>query len=220
LQRLAREDAAVLAPRPWTYAGIVRAPGTVNVIVVPDQGPDVARPEPTTELRRRILDYLDKRRDITSRLVVHGPRYLPVIVKAEIKLWPQAIDAGASAAVVHDETLARIVAFLHPTRGGPDGSGWRVGDHVSTAELFQVIRPTEDLGYLSLLQVQEGVPAYHFPPLGPGGEWKDENGERPQKLRREFGAMARLADYEIVCSAVNDDGSPAHTVDVAPDKDT
>ena len=49
---------------------------------------------------------------------------------------------------VKAETLERIKAFLHPTRGGPDGTGWRVGQPVFVSDLFPAIMPTEDIGYI------------------------------------------------------------------------
>ena len=62
--------------------------------------------------------------------------------------------------------------------------------------------PAEDLGYISSLQVRPDIPAYHFPPINPGGtsgNFRDEL-ERPFKLS-PLGASVRLADYELVCAA-------------------
>jgi hypothetical protein len=188
---------------PWTFAGVVRAPGMVNVVVVPDQGDAVARPEPTPELLDEVRSYLDQRRDVGVGLQVVGPRYLPIMVQAEVVIWQQAAAAGATVDDVRADTLARIAAFLHPTRGGPGGNGWRVGQNVYTSDLFQAIMPAADLGYISTLQVRPDIPAYHFPPLNPTGTDGNYNAnlERPFALSG-FGASVRLADYELVCAAV------------------
>ncbi|MCX5357759.1 putative baseplate assembly protein [Streptomyces sp. NBC_00124] len=188
---------------PWTFAGIVRAPGTANVVIVPDQGDGVPRPEPTPELLDQVRSYLDQRRDIGVQLQVVGPRYLPIIVQAEVVIWQQAAAAGATLGDVRADTLARIAAFLHPTRGGPDGTGWRVGQNVYTSDLFRAVMPAADLGYLSTLQVRPDTPAYHYPPLNPTGTDTNYNPnlERPFALSG-FGASVRLADYELVCAAV------------------
>jgi predicted phage baseplate assembly protein len=186
---------------PWTFAGIVRAPGTVNLIVVPDQGPTVSRPEPTQEQLREVRAHLEPRRDLTAGLAVLGPRYLPVIVHVDLVVWQQAVDAGADLERVRADTRERIQAFLHPTRGGPARSGWRVGQPVFTSDLFRAIMPTEDLGYISSLQVRPDIPAYHFPPINPGGTASNFNAplERPFPLS-PLGASVRLADYELVCA--------------------
>jgi hypothetical protein len=173
----------------------------VNLIVVPDRGLDVPRPEPAPDQIRLVQTYLDSRRDLTAHLEVVTPRYLPVIVNVEIIVWQHALDAGADRATIEADTRRRIRAFLHPTRGGPDGTGWNVGDPVFTSDLFKALMPTEDLGYISVLQVRPDTPAYHFPPLGPGGVYKPDL-ERPFALSA-FGASVRLADYELVCAAAD-----------------
>jgi predicted phage baseplate assembly protein len=190
---------------PWTFAGIVRAPGTVNVIVVPDQGASVPQPEPTPKLLREVLGFLDQRRDLTAHLEVMGPRYLPIVVQVELVVWQQAIDAGADQNAVRADTLRKIMAFLHPTRGGPVGDGWQVGQPVFNSDLFRAIMPAEDTGYISSLQIRPDIPTYHFPPLNPTGAANNYNAalERPFPLS-QFGASVRLADYELVCAA--DDG--------------
>ncbi|SDW52593.1 putative baseplate assembly protein [Amycolatopsis xylanica] len=205
-----------LSPRskgddPWTYAGIVRAPGSVTVIIVPDQGMSVARPEPAQEQLREVRAYLEPRREVTAHLEVHGPRYLPVAVNVELVVWQEAIDAGADQNQVRAEMLAAIGRFLHPTAGGPGGAGWQIGQPVLTSDLLRAIAPSEDLGYLSVLQVRPDIPAYHFPPLNPDGTAAnyDQDNERPFRLS-PFGASVRVADYELVCAAADS----AHTIKV------
>ena len=68
-------------------------------------------------------------------------------------------DAGADQAKVGADTLDLIRAFLHPTRGGPDGAGWQVGQPVFTSDLFRAIMPAEDIGYIATLQVAADIPA-------------------------------------------------------------
>jgi hypothetical protein len=189
---------------PWAFAGITRAPGNVSVIIVPDQGPTVDRPEPTPEVIAQVSAYLEPRRDLTAHLQVIGPRYLPVIVSVGLVVWQEALDAGADQDKVKADTLDLILAFLHPTRGGPDGGGWQVGQPVFTSDLFRAIMPSEDLGYISTLQVQPDIPAYHFPPLNPGGTTTNYNPatERPFPLSA-LGASVRVADYELVCAAAS-----------------
>jgi hypothetical protein len=200
---------------PWTFAGIVRAPGTVNVIIVPDQGAAVPRPEPTRDLLREVQGYLDQRRDLTAHLEVLGPRYLPVIVQVELIVWQQAIDAGADQNKVKADILQKIKAFLHPTKGGPQGSGWQVGQPVFVSDLFQAIMPPEDIGYISSLQIRADIPAYHFPPLNPAGTASNFNAalERPFALS-PLGASVRVADYELVCAAADSQHSINTTVPV------
>ena len=190
---------------PWTFAGIVRAPGTVNVIIVPDQGADVPRPEPTRDLIREVQEYLDQRRDLTAHLAVLGPRYLPISVDMTIVMWQQAIEAGANETKVHDDTLEKIMAFLHPTRGGPQGNGWQPGQPVFVSDLFRAIMPPEDIGYISTLQIKAETPVFPFPLLDREGAPRtfDPARDRPFLLS-SLGASVRVTDYELVCAATDD----------------
>ena len=184
--RVHRAAGAGGAGDPWEFGAMIRAPGTVNLVIVPDRGLEVPRPEPTQDQIRLVQGYLDARRDLTARLEVVGPRYLPIIVNVEIMVWQQALTAGADRAEIEAETRARIQAFLHPTRGGPGGTGWTVGQPVFTSDLFRALMPTEDLGYISVLQVgrapRRTAPSARF--------------DTPER-----GASVRLADYELVCAA-------------------
>ncbi|WP_035845060.1 putative baseplate assembly protein [Kitasatospora azatica] len=187
---------------PWAFGGIDRSPGSVNVVIVPDQGASVPRPTPTREVLDAVRGHLDQRRDVTCALTVLEPRYLPIIAEVDLVIWQHAINAGADPDAIVADTRARVVAFLHPTRGGPDGTGWQVGQAVYTSDLFQAVMPSQDLGYIAGLTVKADIPLYHFPPLNPAGTAANFNDllERPFHLE-SAGASVRLADYELVCSA-------------------
>ena len=97
--------------------------------------------------------YLDERRDLTANLEVNGPRYLPVKVTAKIVIWKRAKESGVDVRRGEGEHKEKIRRFLHPTRGGPDGRGWQVGQHVFVADLFKAIMPPEDIGYIELMTI-------------------------------------------------------------------
>ncbi len=187
---------------PHRFASVDRSPGNVNVIIVPDLGPTVARPEPTKELLREVQAYLDKRRDLTARLMVTGPRYLPVKAVINATAWSKAIAQGliASANDLKSDIVNKLKNYLHPTAGGLDGKGWEVGQSVFIADLFKAIMPPENVGFISSLTLEAEIPAYHFPPLGPGGAYN--SAERPFQLATP-GAWVRVADYELVCFGIS-----------------
>ncbi len=185
-----------LAPRsgstgaPWTFGGIDRSPGNVTLIVVPYPRPNEARPEPTPKLVREVQADLDRRRDLTARLRVTGPRYLPVRVTADMYVWQSAIAGGLldptlNGADAYAALVQRIQRFLHPVTGGADGTGFEVGQSLFIAELFNAIKPDGDIGYLALIAVEAQTPAYSPTarpfPLSPLGAW------------------VRAADYELIC---------------------
>jgi predicted phage baseplate assembly protein len=170
---------------PWNYGGIQRAPGAVNVVIVPDQGLSVPRPAPTPDLIRLVRDYLDPRRDLTAHLEVLGPCYLPVHAKVTMQVWLDAVNAGVDLNKLQADTIAAIKIFLHPTQGGPQRTGWAVGQSVFTSDLFQAIAPAADVGYISNLQVKA-----------------DPDPTQPRPIATpDYGASVWVADYELVCAA-------------------
>ena len=158
-----------LAPRlkadgtPWTYANMTRAPGSVYVIVVPGQRAGRSPSGTHFELINEVKEYLDRRRDLTASLTVVGPRYLPVMVTAVLNVWQQAINTGIDQTQVVAETKKRINTYLHPTRGGPDGTGWKAGQPVFASDLFRAIMPPENIAYIGSLHCRPTYPSIAFP---------------------------------------------------------
>jgi predicted phage baseplate assembly protein len=197
---------------PWTFGALDRSPGNVNVVIVSDQGPNVPQPQPSNDTLYTVQGYLDQRRDLTARLLVTGPRYLPIIVSVNVVVWQSIATNPTVLTTIQDDTLNNIMQFLHPTRGGLDGTGWQVGQSVFVTDLFKAIQPSPDIGYISTLTIWADIPAYHFPPLGPGGPF-NQPVERPYPIPTSpGGASVRLADYELVCAA----NPLAHIVNVIP----
>jgi baseplate J-like protein len=182
-------DLSVKIGDPWTYGNLNRDTGNVQVIVIPAGPLSDRTPAPTTELLQEVSDYLEERRTVTTALTVTGPRYLPIEVIADIRVWRKAVDTGlATIAQVKADTLAKIFQFLHPVLGNIDGTGWQVGDDQTIAPLFEFIKPPSEVGFIASLLIQAGVPLYTPPtrlfPVGMPGAW------------------IKFADYEMVCSAV------------------
>jgi predicted phage baseplate assembly protein len=183
---------------PWTFGALDRSPGNVHLIVIPDHGAAEPRPEPSADLLSEVARYLDTRRDLTARLHVTAPRYMPIVVTASLGVWQRAIDGGLTTlAAAAADLEQRIRRFLHPVHGGLVGQGWQVGQHVYIADLYRAVMPSDDIGYIgNLALAARQPPLYHDPPLGPGGPWNPA--ERPFALA--FSATAvRVADYELVC---------------------
>lgn len=183
---------------PWRFAGLLRAPGVANLVLVPDLGPGAARPAPSPSLVHEVRRALDRRGDLTAHLHVTGPRYLPIRVHVDARIFRRAVDEGRieNAAEAYGDIARRVERFLHPVHGGAGGTGWEVGESVFLADAYQAIRPPDEIGYIASLQLEAMVPPYHEPPMGPGGDWSPD--ERPLELA-DPGPIVRLPDYELVC---------------------
>ncbi|GHO83202.1 putative baseplate assembly protein [Dictyobacter formicarum] len=172
---------------PWLFAGINRAPGNVNVIIVPDQGINIARPTPSKDLLQEVQTYLDRRRDLTSSLLVSGPYYLPIAVTVNVTVWKRAISQGMIGGPndVVTDIQNKLQQYLHPIYGGLDGKGWQVGQSVFIADLFKAIMPAENIGFISSLTLAAEAPAY-------------TPNTRPAQPASP-GAWVSVADYELSC---------------------
>jgi hypothetical protein len=175
------------AGQPWTFGALDRAPGNVNVIVVPQPAAAEERPDPTTDLLHEVQRFLDRRRDLTARLHVTGPRYLPINVTAHVEVFTRAIASGiiAGAGDVQLAVEQKVRAYLHPVTG-KNGAGWQVGESVFIADLFKAIAPDPTVGFVSAISLLGGPPAYT--PV-----------TRPFPLAALPSAAVRLADYELAC---------------------
>jgi predicted phage baseplate assembly protein len=155
-ERLALGVPGTRVARVRAWAGIdpaypcVQAPGTVTVVVVPEL-PE-RRPEPTDGLLRAVRCFLDRRRVLGTRLVVAGPRYLEVSVRATVRA-----QAGSRLERVRVAVLEAVDAFLDPLAGGPEGQGWPFGRDVFRSEILAVIDGVAGIDHVMRLELVGGA---------------------------------------------------------------
>lgn len=111
------------------------APGMVTVLVVPRAHGET--PIPSLGLLDRVESVLSDRAPVTvqagDRLVVRGPSYVSVSVRADIV----AGDVGSLGAL--EERIRTILGeFLHPLTGR-DGAGWAFGELPTRSDLFALL---------------------------------------------------------------------------------
>jgi predicted phage baseplate assembly protein len=135
-------------------------PGVIRVVLVPALSDDPTRPpagpgafSPGRELLAQIARYLDQRRILGTRLVVSPPHFQWVSVEVALR-----IPASADVVRVRRDALATVHRYLHPLRGGPDGTGWPFGRSVTAGELLGVLQ--HDLG----IEVPDAVHLYRVDP--------------------------------------------------------
>ncbi|CAN5728271.1 putative baseplate assembly protein [soil metagenome] len=177
-----------------TFAGIDRNQGNVTVIIVPAVSTaSTPRPKPTDDVVLHVQAYLDERRDLTAKLFVTSPRYVPIAVVAEATVFQAAIDAGrTSADAVKNYLTAHAKAFLHPVIGGVGGAGWQVGQSISIVELYEAMRLPDNIGFISKLTVAPETPDYSKTATL-------ASTERPFPLGAP-GPRAQVTDYELICA--------------------
>jgi predicted phage baseplate assembly protein len=128
-ERLARETPGARVRRAKALALThprfpdARIPGVVTVIVVPDG--DAPNPTPNEATLRAVCAYLDAHRLLTTEVYATAPRYRQVRIEADV-----VVDPAADLAAVKQAVEERLLGYLHPLRGGPDGEGWEFGANV------------------------------------------------------------------------------------------
>jgi predicted phage baseplate assembly protein len=111
----------------------------VRMLVVPAVSTaadlEFAALRPDADLLARISNYLEARRCLGARISVEPPFYQGVTVVAKVRAKPrtatETLRVRATEALYH---------YLHPTVGGPDGTGWPFGRPVQVGEFFAVLQ--------------------------------------------------------------------------------
>jgi len=134
--------------RPNLYPGLdcVSAPGVVTVIVLPSL--PALRPMPSAGLIQEVAARLEPRRTIGTRVIVTGPRYLEVAVRASLKPFD-----GIDKARLGRQVAGALDAFFHPLTSGPAKDGWPLGRDVYRAEVMQVIDETPGVDHVRSLEL-------------------------------------------------------------------
>ena len=95
--------------------------------------------------------YLSPRRVVGTRLVVVGPGYVEVAVRAAVQT-----SIGASAVRVRQDVANALDAFLDPLRGGPDGRGWPFGRDVYRSVILRQIDQVPGVDHVTSIELDAG----------------------------------------------------------------
>lgn len=181
---------------PWTYGGLNRSTSSVYVIIIPAAPVTNSRPLPSQDLIQEVFNFLEIRRSVATQLNVTYPRYLPISVRVNIGVWRSAIQNNlTNITQLEAEVEEKIKLFLHPLWGGLEGNGWEIGQEIAIAELFKVIQPATEIGFISSLQIAAVLP--YEPNERPYDFIKESELEAPDS---EWHVWLPVADYEIICS--------------------
>jgi hypothetical protein len=124
----------------------VDAAGCLTVVVVPRCPAD--RPEPSEAMLHAVRRWLLPRQLMAAELFVVAPTFAEVVVEATLVL-----EANTTAGDRAAQAAEALQAFLHPTRGGPDGNGWPVGRDVYRAEVLEVLQRLPDVAWVETLSI-------------------------------------------------------------------
>lgn len=136
-------------------------PGTVALMIVPEVGKNVReiRPEHLnipTNMRVSIMDYLDERRLLTTKVDLIQPKYQWVT----IQVWLKAVNIYANDRVKR-EAERRLYNFIRPVNGGPDpsgkfetlGDGWPYGRILYVSEIYPILQLIEGVEFIEKVEM-------------------------------------------------------------------
>lgn len=157
-ERLALEGCPDVARARCIYAKEAEdgVAGSVRLILVPTMRITDALVPPeglalSDVARTTVQDYLDSRRMITVRMVLGPPAYVPVSVRVEVFARPR-VDRNA-VRIAAERALYR---FVHPTVGGPEGTGWPFERPLFLSDIYGILQTVpgmDHLGTVRLVQV-------------------------------------------------------------------
>lgn len=126
--------------------------GEVTVIVVPRAGSDDLRekPVPTVELLKRVRQYLNQRRLVSTVVNVVRPSY------AECSLRIEIVCAQSGATDRIKKSIEREVQrFLHPLLGWRGAKGWPFGRSLLKVDLYQVVESVDGVDLVDKIRIYD-----------------------------------------------------------------
>ena len=131
--------------------------GWVTVVITPKS--KVAKPTPSPALLRCVETYL-KNRALTNlknveQIYVKGPEYIEATVLAKVVPSEPEKSDDVELAI-----LKRLETFLHPLRGGPDRTGWKLGRDVFLSEVYAEIETVPGVDHAGKMRLQASLQQY------------------------------------------------------------
>ncbi|MBK8814432.1 MAG: putative baseplate assembly protein [Methylococcaceae bacterium] len=133
-----------------TQPPVENAPGIVTLMAVPlfdDINP--YWPTPDRLFLRRICDYLDSRRLVTTEIYIRGPDYVPIYIAVGIK-----VQGGYFPDVVRQTVRDRLNGYLSALPlGGPEGLGWPLNKRLIQKDLEAVVTRVAGVEFVNELRL-------------------------------------------------------------------
>lgn len=152
LERIALDapGCRVARARTWpaldaAYPGL-KADGAATVVILPELPAE--QPQPSPGLLRAVRRIIERRRLVASRIVVAGPTYVEVRVRARLRA-----AVGREPASVVDAAQRALNRYLHPLTGGRNSRGWPFGRNVYRPEILGVLDAVDGVESVAELEL-------------------------------------------------------------------
>jgi predicted phage baseplate assembly protein len=125
--------------------------GEVTVIVVPRSSVRdnlTEKPMPTVELLKRVRQYLNQRKLVSTVINVVRPSYAECSLRIEIVCSQTGASDRAKKAIERE-----VRRFLHPIRGWRNSKGWPFGRSLLKVDLYQVVESVEGVDLVDKIRI-------------------------------------------------------------------
>ena len=191
-------------------------PGMVELLVVPAVADaviagDLSRLQLSDRMIKRVQEYLDKYRLLTTMLRVREPKYVGVQIRAEVVASDYVRPEVVVGRVV--EVLRQYVSPLAPVGENllpegvvePNWQGWPFGRSLYVAELFSVIQQVPGVKHVLDVQIRQRpvLPSKESPPLGQLEDFATNSangGGQDSTLSLVTGKVLQIAPDMLLCS--------------------
>ena len=131
------------------------AKGNISLIVVPEQNIQ----ENNNNKYEKLLDFLNERKLLTTRLHIVEPLYVSVAITAEI-----VVEDGTKAEEVKENAKKEINLFFHPLHSGKywGGKGWPFARGIYLSELYKILDDLEGVDYIENLLINNSDSDINF----------------------------------------------------------
>ncbi|MEM7557195.1 MAG: baseplate protein J [Cyanobacteria bacterium P01_A01_bin.84] len=123
------------------------AKGNISLIVVPEQN---IQENNNNNKYEKLLDFLNERKLLTTRLHIVEALYVSVAITAEI-----VVEDGIKAEEIKENAENEVNWFFHPLHSGKywGGKGWPFARGIYLSELYKILDDLEGVDYVENLLV-------------------------------------------------------------------
>ena len=127
------------------------AKGNISLIVVPEQ--NIQENNNINNINNKyekLLDFLNERKLLTTRLHIVEPLYVSVAITTEI-----VVEDGAKAEEIKENAENEVNLFFHPLHSGKywGGKGWPFARGIYLSELYKILDDLEGVDYIENLLI-------------------------------------------------------------------
>jgi hypothetical protein len=104
---------------------------------------------PTSELLRRVREFLNARKLVGTKLKVEPPLYRGVDINLKLVLKKGISELQ----IVLDQIELTLRRCLHPITGGPSGEGWGFGVPLAKSDIFGVLETIDSIYFVEEIEI-------------------------------------------------------------------